>query len=167
MLWRNINHDASQTQAPFSTVMIRRLELDDLHRVSALIRNSLLISTSADYDLEQIGSLAASYSESRLEALATRGLMRVHESAGRVDGVVCLQGERIQALFVSPDRLKRGVGAELIGWAERAAKERGKVCLRVAASLTAVGFYKRMGFIPQRPGRAVGGARVVHMIKAL
>ena len=44
---------------------IRRVKSDEIERLSALIKNTLLISNSVDYDMRVIQNLSRSYSSKR------------------------------------------------------------------------------------------------------
>jgi len=49
--------------------------------------------------------------------------------------------------FVAPDRQGSGVGRELLDFVENRAMKKGWGKLSVASSLTAVSFYRKMGYV--------------------
>jgi GNAT superfamily N-acetyltransferase len=59
----------------------------------------------------------------------------------------------IRYLFVHPQEVRRGIGRRLVEQAERAAVAAGRPRLRVWSSLNAVGFYRAIGFLPERRAR--------------
>jgi GNAT superfamily N-acetyltransferase len=146
---------------------IRPVRASDLPRISALIRNTLLVSNLRDYSLETIRALMSTFSTEAVGSLARRREMYVGEEQGRLSAVLGLEGAELFTFFVAPDRQGRGVGRALLGFAEELARKRGLRQLRVAASLTAVGFYERMGY--RRTGAGSDGrfGRTVELAKAL
>jgi GNAT superfamily N-acetyltransferase len=147
--------------------IIRRFTPQDARAVTALIANTLLVSNTGDYTLEEISRLAAGYSSQTMNALSRSADIWVYEHDGVVQGVVCLDRSVLQAFFVAPDRQGRGVGRALMRVVEAAARRRGVTALEVPASLTGVGFYGKMGFRSLGPGRSSGGVRIERMRKEL
>jgi GNAT superfamily N-acetyltransferase len=128
-------------------LMIRRMEERDLVRVSALIQNTLLVSNSADYDLEIVGNLIIAFSPSQLRAIAKKRWIYICEENGAVLGTIGLEDNRVYNFFVAPDRQGSGVGRELLDFVEGMARKEGWEKLSVASSLTAVAFYRNMGYV--------------------
>src|SRR5689334_7730673 len=67
----------------------------------------------------------------------TKGLVRVAERDGVLDG-----------LFVEPDRMRGGVGRQLVEDATRIARKQGAKRIDVVANPHAVAFYAAVGFRP-------------------
>ena len=147
--------------------IIRRFRPEDARAVTTLIANTLLVSNTGDYSLEEISTLAAGYSSRTLQALSSQTDVWVYTEGRLIQGVVCLDGSTVQALFVAPDRQGRGVGRALLRLIEGHARRRGVTALEVPASLTAVAFYLRVGFHSLGPGRSSGGVRIERMRKEL
>lgn len=59
----------------------------------------------------------------------------------------------IRYLFVHPQATRRGIGRRLVAQAERSAYAADRARLRVWSSLNAVGFYRALGFLPERRAR--------------
>ncbi len=149
-------------------VKIRPLEAGDLPGISDLIRNTLLVSNLLDYDLQTILELSASFSQAELRALIGRREFFVYElEEGRLEGVIGLEGTGVYDFFVAPDRQGRGVGRALLGFVEELARRRGIEELHLSSSLTAVGFYERLGY--RRTGAQNDGrfGRTVELVKTL
>jgi GNAT superfamily N-acetyltransferase len=147
---------------------IRQLRAEELPAISDLIRNTLLVSNLADYDLQAILALSASFSQEELRALAGRREFFVCEDQeGRLAGVIGLEGTGVYDFFVAPNRQGRGVGRALLGFVEELAAQRGVEELHLSSSLTAVGFYERLGY--RRTGATSDGrfGRTVDMVKTL
>jgi GNAT superfamily N-acetyltransferase len=126
--------------------VIRPVRPQDIPSVSALIQNTVLVSNSADYDLEVIGALQDNFSQRGLRSLTARRRIFVYDRGGRICGVVGLEGEAVCNLFVAPDEQGRGIGQKLLEHVEALAKEEGLTGLSLDSSLTAVGFYERLGY---------------------
>ena len=124
----------------------------DLANLSALIQNTLLVSNSADYELQTIANLQRGFTVRAIRALARRRRIFVYVRDGKLAGTISLEGNRIHALFVAPDMQGLGIGRALMMFAESVAREKGGGELVLAASLTAAGFYRRMGFGDSQPG---------------
>ncbi len=147
---------------------IRQLRAEDLSGASDLIRNTLLVSNLPDYDLQTILELSASFSQEEIRALTGRREFFVYEEEeGRLAGVIGLEGTGVYDFFVAPDRQGRGVGRALLGFVEELARRRGIEELHLSSSLTAVGFYERLGY--RRTGAENGGrfGRTVELVKPL
>jgi len=138
-----------------ASLRIRPVRPSDFSQISALIRNTLLVTNLRDYSLETIRALMSTFSTEAVGSLAGRREMFVGEEQGRLAGVLGLEGPEVFTFFVAPDRQGRGVGRALLGFVEELARRRGFRRLRVSASLTAVGFYERLGY--RRTGVTGGG----------
>jgi GNAT superfamily N-acetyltransferase len=147
--------------------MIRLIEERDLRRVSALIQNTLLVSNSADYDLEIIENLHEAFSPEQIRALAGKRRIYIYEEKGLLLGTIGLQDDKVSNFFVSPDRQGAGIGGELLDFVEKQARAEGRRTLTVDSSLTAVSFYRAKGYrrIGERTDRSFG--RTVTMQKTL
>ncbi len=148
-------------------VHVRQLRAGDSPGISDLIRNTLLVSNLRDYDLQAILELSASFSPAEIRSLAGRREMFVYEDQGRLAGVIGLEGTGVYDFFVAPDRQGRGVGRALLRFVEELARRRGIEELHLSSSLTAVGFYKRLGY--RRTGAESDGrfGRTVELVKSL
>jgi N-acetylglutamate synthase-like GNAT family acetyltransferase len=83
----------------------------------------------------------------------TAGLVRVAEQNGVVVGFAVLldrSGDacELDGLFVEPDRMRAGVGRELVEDAKRQARKQGATRIDVVANPEAVAFYEAVGFDP-------------------
>ncbi len=147
---------------------IRQLRAGDLPGISDLIRNTLLVSNLPDYDLQVILELSASFSEQEIRSLTGRREFFVYEQEeGRLEGVNGLEGTGVYDFFVAPDRQGRGVGRSLLGFVEELARRRGVEELHLSASLTAVGFYERLGYRRTGAGNDGRFGRTVELVKRL
>jgi putative acetyltransferase len=125
---------------------IRRVRYEDIEALSALIRNTLLISNSRDYHMHVIRNLSRQYSVKNVADMALRREMYVHTAEGRITGTVSYKGDTIFAFFVAPDKQRMGIGSKLLRYVEERAKESGVHQIKVGASLTAKKFYESNGY---------------------
>jgi GNAT superfamily N-acetyltransferase len=130
-----------------TTVSIRRAELaergalEDLQRRSSMHHPMYREQLAADPDVIQLPG-------EQIEA----GLVRVAEQDGVVVGFSVLleasgDGCELDGLFVEPERMRGGVGRELVDDAKRIARERGARRIDVVANPQAVAFYEAVGFV--------------------
>ena len=89
------------------------------------------------------------------------------EEQNEILGTIGLEGSSVHDFFVAPDRQKQGVGSALLSFVEARAKNNGVRSLYLAASLTAVRFYRKKGY--ESTGEEDDGAfgRTVGMRKRL
>ena len=126
--------------------LIRRVRYDEIERIGALIRNTLLISNSLDYDMSVIQNLSRQYTAGNVRDMAMRRKMFVHLTDDVADGTVSLKEDTIYAFFVAPDRQRNGIGTRLLLFVEKLVKESGMRVIKVDASITAKGFYAKNGY---------------------
>ena len=111
-----------------------------------LIARTLQVSCARDYPPQVIDNLRTAYAARGLRAMArSRDILLAFED-DRLVGTGALEGSTLQGLFVDPDAQGRGIGRALMAQLSSMARERGLPELRLGSSLTAVGFYERLGF---------------------
>jgi GNAT superfamily N-acetyltransferase len=91
------------------------------------------------------------------------GLVRVAEQNGVIVGFAVLferSGDacELDGLFVEPDRMRAGIGRQLVEDATRIARERGATRIDVVANPQAVAFYEAVGFKPAGEAQTRFGA---------
>ena len=157
-----------------AALRLRAAVLDDVERLSALIRESVLGLSGGDYSSAQLssalehlfgvdtrliedgtyfvveseGSLAGCGGWSR-----RRTLFGGDQYSDRSDDRVDPRKEpaRIRAFFVHPEWARRGVATLLLTQCERAARAEGFRRLELMATLTGIPFYAREGFSVVEP----------------
>jgi GNAT superfamily N-acetyltransferase len=140
----------------------------DAEAVSAVARRCLREVNARDYPPAVIERLCESFSPAGFAARAARRDMFVLETpAGAVAGTVALDGAQLRSLFVDPDLHGRGFGRALTEHVEALAAERGLAWLELGASLYAVGFYARLGYVEAGRETAGEGNVLVRMRKRL
>ena len=99
--------------------------------------------------------------------MARKREMYVYDSDGVIAGTISLGGNTIYGFFVAPDRQHEGIGTELLKWAEKRAREKGKRTLQVGASITALNFYRKHGYKTIRQEHDTSHCDIYFMVKML
>ena len=68
-------------------------------------------------------------------------------------GVLNQESAEVEAVYVSPEAGRRGIGLELLRKLEEQASARGLQLLRLNASLNAVQFYEKAGYVAQEQSK--------------
>lgn len=148
------------------TADIRAAGDEDAGGIGLLIRKTIRISNAGDYPPAVIARVAKNFSESAVRAMLLRRRVLVAVEAGAVVGTAGLDGDVVRSVFVEPSRQGAGVGRGLMAAIETLAREAGAPRLLVPASLTAQGFYARLGYEVVRE-ETHGEERTIVMAKSL
>lgn len=131
------------------------------------------ITCASHYPPDIIDAWCATPAPERLPALIEAGGALVADEAGRMRGyaILDLESGEVDAVFVEPDQQGRGIARALMAALEAMALRHGLRRLFLSASLNAVPFYQRAGFVPLReelyPHRSGIDLRSVFMEKLL
>jgi GNAT superfamily N-acetyltransferase len=125
---------------------IRAFKPDDAQQVASLIRKALREVNSADYPPEVITSLCDHFAPETLCELALRRDVLVAVVDGAVVGTASIEESVVYTVFVHPQYHGRGIGTRLMKEIEELAVALGYSVIRTPASLTAVGFYTKLGY---------------------
>jgi len=130
----------------------------DAAAVSALIARALRESNAADYPPEEIDRLVLLHTPERVREMFAEGPGLVIREDGGVTGAARLTPSRekpgewwLRTVFVYPEKQGCGIGRALVERLEASARERGAKTLRLGASKTAHGFYRRLGYRDMGP----------------
>ena len=134
-------------------IYIRRFEKDDAQIVADLIGTTLSVSNSKDYPPEFIKENIESHSEQVIVDWANESYFYVAVAGDSIIGCGGITGywgstteSYLVSIFVLPEYQHRGVGKQIVESLE--ADEYFKRAWRteVGSSLTAVDFYRRLGY---------------------
>ncbi|MEH3144549.1 MAG: GNAT family N-acetyltransferase [Methylobacterium frigidaeris] len=126
--------------------MIRLATKDDAAEISRIVVLALHESNARDYGPETIDRIAQGFTPDWIASqIATRQVF-VAVEASRIVGTASRDRDIVRAVFVAPDAQGRGIGRALMAEIGRAALAAGVAMLTLQSSLTAVGFYDRLGF---------------------
>jgi putative acetyltransferase len=129
-------------------ILVRQAVQEDSEAIGCVYVTAIRELAITHYTAEQVEAWAESrrpeYSQQMLEA----GRIHVAECEGKVAGygIIELETKQVQAVYVSPDHARKGVGTAVLQALEQAAVQAGIDTLRLTASLNAVGFYQKAGY---------------------
>lgn len=126
---------------------IRRALPSDAEEISRLVIRVLHETNGRDYPAHVISAVAENFSAERVtQQLAARRAYVVVVD-GVIVGTASLDGRVIRSVYVDPTHQGKGIGARLMDVLESVAREQAVATLSVPSSITAEGFYRRLGFV--------------------
>jgi len=125
---------------------IRKIIDSDATELSQLMQKTVIESNSNDYSKKAVQCLVNEYTPERLIKDSKRMNIFVASEKSKLLGTISLVGDRISRMFVLPVFQGKKIGSKLIRHVEAFAKKEGKTILRVRSSLTAYGFYQKLGY---------------------
>lgn len=125
---------------------IRRAQHGDAQAISRIVIAALRESNSLDYPAEVIAQLEQSFSPTAVSALLDSRVVFVAAKQNDLLGTASLDGEVVRTVFVAPIHHGTGIGRQLMKAIHTAAIRAGVTALRVPSSITAQGFYARLGY---------------------
>lgn len=125
---------------------IRLATAEDAAAISQVIIRSLRQSNAQDYSPEVIAQVEKSFSPEAVCALLSQRLVFVATVDHRVVATASLDGDVVRSVFVDPIHQGGGLGRQLMATLESIAIDAKIAVLRVPSSITAEGFYIKLGF---------------------
>ncbi len=132
---------------------IRLFNQDDAIETAQMIAATLRITNSKDYSSEYIEATISSHSAEVLCARANEGHMYVACDSSKIIGCGAIAGywgstneSILLTIFVLPDYQGKGVGKQIIETLEQDEYFLRAKRIEIPASITAVNFYKKMGY---------------------
>ena len=152
---------------------IRKARQEDCHSIGSVHAAAVRGISTALYTPEEIQAWAVPKKpESYEESIRSKEFF-VAEDDGNIVGFGVLNQEsaEVEAVYVNPEAARRGIGLEILSKLEERASVRGLRQLRLNASLNAVPFYERAGYVAREPSkyRLLTGVEIacVPMTKAM
>jgi putative acetyltransferase len=129
--------------------VIRAATARDVPAILDLHRASILALCKGPYSDEQLTQWTAPLSAELYAKLLATHQVLVQERGDELDGfgVLDLQSGLVNATYVAPSRAREGVGSALLAALEQQARARGLARLHLHATLNAIGFYAKLGYI--------------------
>ena len=114
--------------------------------ISRLIVRALRKSNLADYGHAAIETMAVNFSPTEVARRMHERLVYVAFAGDELVGTVSLSPERVNTVFVDPSHQGRGIGAQMMQFVENVARRQGRRSVCLTSSLTAVNFYRKLGY---------------------
>ena len=137
-------------------VAVRRFIESDAGAVQNLIHRGLREVNARDYSPEHIEKTCAAFTLERILDQAESAHMYVAVSGEKVVGtgsIAPFWGSPTESIlltvFVLPECIGQGVGAAIIGALEKDEYFLRATRVEIPASVTAAGFYRKMGYVPK------------------
>lgn len=129
--------------------LIRRAVVSDAPTIAQVHAASIREVCSEVYPGPQIERWASTKRPERYLQSIAHSAFFVAELDGELVGFshLDLESGEVHAVYVRPDRLRRGIGALLLVAVEAAAREAGLERIALRSSLNAVRFYEAQGFV--------------------
>ncbi len=125
---------------------VRRAKREDAEAISRIVIAALRESNSQDYPAEVITQVEQSFSPAAVSALLDSRVVFVAVIQNNLLGTASLDGDVVRRVFVAPIHHGTGIGRQLMEAIHAAAIRTGVTALRVPSSITAQGFYARLGY---------------------
>jgi putative acetyltransferase len=134
---------------------IRKARPEDCQSIASVHATTVSGIRTTLYTPEEIQAWAVPKTpESYEESIRTKEFLVAEEGAVIVGfGVLNPESAEIEALYVSTGAGRRGIGMEVLGKLEARASALGLKVLRLNASLNAVPFYEKAGYVAQDKSR--------------
>jgi N-acetylglutamate synthase-like GNAT family acetyltransferase len=152
---------------------LRRARREDCQSIGSVHAAAVGAIGTALYTAEEIQAWAVPRKPESYEELIRSKEFFVAEAGGVILGFGVLNQEsaEVEAVYVSPDVGRRGIGLEVLRKLEERARALGLKVLRLNASLNAVPFYEKAGYVAQARSkyRLLTGVEIscVPMVKAM
>jgi GNAT superfamily N-acetyltransferase len=154
---------------------IRHFRDGDAGDISTIICRNLREVNARDYPPDVIEDLATQFSPEKIIVLSRQREMFVAEVDGRLAGTAALarddrtSEERYVCLtvFVLPEHHGSGIGSRPMDRVETLAQKKGAGVLHVPASITALPFYRKRGYVEVTTAQPNANESWVWMTKSL
>ncbi|MDE1166446.1 MAG: GNAT family N-acetyltransferase [Pseudomonas sp.] len=119
---------------------------EDAEAISQVIVAALRETNGLDYSPEVIARVEQSFTPQAIKLLMARREVYVILRGPLVAGTASLDGDVVRSMFVAPNDQGTGLGRQLMTVIMASALNAGVEVLRVPSSVTAQGFYAKLGF---------------------
>lgn len=139
-------------------ITLRPATLEDRYALWQVHTQAIRVSAADHYDAAQIEAWAGRLTPEGYQRYPDCYLVAETEE-GRVIGFgeLNLKASEVEAVFVDPEFVRRGIGGQLLQALEDLARQQGLTALVVDAALNAVEFYERAGYQQAKPTMCVYG----------
>lgn len=129
-----------------ANLCIRRATLADAEAISHVIIQTLEEVNAKDYPTSVINSVIKNFSTEQIaEKMKQRKIFVIMEK-NYIIGTASLEGDLVRTVFVLPSKQGKKAGSLLMHYLEEVARKENISCLTVSSSITAEGFYQKLGY---------------------
>ncbi|WP_275591269.1 GNAT family N-acetyltransferase [Paenibacillus sp. 19GGS1-52] len=127
-------------------LVIRDYVAADCQTLSAIIRENLIHINSRDYCEEIIHNMYRTFTPDHISNLSKIREIYVAVKDTIIVGTASLDKDTIYTLFIDINHHNKGIGREFIHFIERIAVDSGVTTVKLPSSITAQGFYEKLGY---------------------
>lgn len=132
---------------PIHPLTIRKATRADAETAWDIRRAAVMSECAGAYPLNQLEEwTGGAPSKAFADAVEERFLVATIDDCVAGTGMIDLTTGKIDAIFVHPAYMKRGIGAGMVAHLETLARSRGLPKLRLDSTLNAAPFYRALGF---------------------
>ncbi len=128
------------------SLQIRQATSADVEPLSTLIRRTISVSNSKDYDQKSIDMLCAIFEPEPLAGRIESEFVLLCFAGATLVGTVGLRDDYLRSMFVEPAYQGQGFGKVLVTRIEEEARKKVMPEIMVHSSLTAREFYSGLGY---------------------
>jgi N-acetylglutamate synthase-like GNAT family acetyltransferase len=129
-----------------ANLCIRSATLADADAISHVIIQTLKEVNAKDYPDTVIKEVIKNFSKKQIAAKMKQRKVFVIVEKEHIIGTASLEGNLIRTVFILPDKQGKNAGSLLMYYLEEVARKANIPCLTVSSSITAEGFYRKLGY---------------------
>ncbi len=149
-----------------TNLYIRKAVLADAEAISRVIIQTLKEVNTKDYSERVINAVITNFSAEQIAAKMKQRKIFVLMEKDHIIGTASLEGDLVRSVFVLPSKQGKKAGSLLMHYLEEVARKKNISCLTVSSSITAEGFYQKLGYSALR-NEYYGEERTIIMEKKL
>jgi len=127
-------------------MQIRKFRREDARKVSNLVRKCLWEVNSKDYSKKVIDFMVSHFSPKSIIDNSKKRKIFVAVEKDKIIGTASIHDNVILTVFVNPKIHGKGIGKKLMKKVENEAKKNGFKSVKLPSSITAIDFYKKLGY---------------------
>ena len=129
-----------------ANVCIHSATLADADAISRIIIQALKEVNAKDYSDTVITAVISNFSKEQVAARMKQRKVFVITEQECIIATGSLEGNMVRSVFVLPSKQGKNIGLLLMNHLEEVARKQNIHCLSVSSSITAEGFYRRLGY---------------------
>ncbi|MBU1136114.1 MAG: GNAT family N-acetyltransferase [Nanoarchaeota archaeon] len=146
---------------------IRKFKKEDARKVSNLIRKCFREVNSKDYPKKVIDFMCSHFSPKKIIVNSAKRQIFVAVEKDKIIGTVSIHDNIILTVFVNPKIHGKGIGKKLMTKVESEAKKNGFKSVKLPSSITAIDFYKKLGYKKVKVMYELNFGKTIEMRKIL